>query len=253
MDGRAIALFALLLSASLAAATGLSVVDDSGNRVTMPSPAQSIIALAPHAAELVFAAGAGNRLVGAVEFSDYPAQARDIPRLGSASRLDRERLLALKPDLVVGWASGNRAQDLDWLRGLGIPIFLSEPRRLDQVASNLEAIGQLAGTVPAATRAARAFRQRVTTLAQRYSANPRITVFHQIWDRPLMTVGGAHIINQVLSLCGARNIFAAEPGLTLSVTREAVLAARPRAIFGTGESAERTAWRAWASSLFSHP
>jgi iron complex transport system substrate-binding protein len=230
----------LLLSLPLQAA--VTVQDDAGRTVTLEQPARRIISLAPHVTEQLFAIGAGERIVGAVDYSDYPQQAKAIPRVGGYSRLDLERILALQPDLVVGWQSGNDARQLERLQQLGLAVYLSEPRHLDDIASNMERLGRLSGAEKQARAAAARFRQGIAALRAQHQNVARLRVFYQIWNRPLMTVNGEHLINDVITLCGGGNIFAAIDTLTPTVSEEAVLAANPQVIIASGMAAERPEW-----------
>jgi iron complex transport system substrate-binding protein len=187
-----------------AAAQTISVADDRGRTVTLARPAQRVVTLAPSLAELAFAAGAGGRLVGVARFSDSPPAARGIARIGDAVRVDFERIVALKPDLILAWKSGNSAADVARLEGLGFPAHVSEPGRLADIPRLLRAIGSLAGTGAAADRAARDFEREIGELRKRYAKTPRVRVFYQIWHKPLLTVNGAHLISDVIALCGAR-------------------------------------------------
>jgi iron complex transport system substrate-binding protein len=226
-----------LFVAGAAFAQTVSVVDDRGKRVALAAPAQRIVTLAPSLAELAFAAGAGGRLVGVARFSDFPPAVRGMPQVGDAARVDFERVAALKPDLVLAWKSGNSAADVGRLEGLGYPAYVSEPARLADIPRVLNAIGALAGTLPEAGRAASEFEREIGALRRRYSAAPRVRVFYLIWHRPLLTVNGAHIISDVIALCGGENVFADVSQLTPSVTLEAVIAAKPEAVLG-GASAD---------------
>lgn len=194
------------------------------------------MALSPHLAELVFAAGAGDRLVGVARFSDYPRPARDLPRIGDATHIDFERILALDPDLALAWESGNRKSDIARLESLGLPVFVTEPKALRDIARLLRAIGAIAGTRDAAERAARDFEREIDALRMRYGVAPPVRVFYEIWHLPLLTVNGRHLISGVIELCGGTNVFSNLPSLTPAVSLEAVLAARPQAILG-GSSA----------------
>lgn len=220
-------LLALTAAAWMPAAAALRVQDDLGNTLTLAAPAQRIVSLAPHVTELLYAAGAGARIVAAVAYSDYPAAARALPRVGDAARIDDERLLAVRPDLVIAWASGTPAPELAALRRLGLPLYLSEPRRLDAVGAQLRRFGALAGTAVQAERAARDYERRLAALRTRYAQTPRRTVFYQLALQPLLTVNREHLIDDALAVCGGRNPFAALPSLTPHVAVEAVLAARP--------------------------
>jgi iron complex transport system substrate-binding protein len=231
-----------LAVAASAAHAELRVTDDVGRSVVLPAPARRIVSLAPHVTELLYAAGAGGKLVGAVQYSDYPEAARAVPRVGSFSAVDVEAAVALKPDLVVAWHSGNRAGHYRAFEKLGIPVFVNEPRSLDDIARTLEVLGRLAATTAQADAAAGAFRARRDALAARYAARPAVSVFYQIWDKPLMTVNGQHLISAVMTLCGGRNVFAGLPILAPTVTEEAVLAAAPQAIVASGMGDARPEW-----------
>lgn len=224
----------LLLAATAAIAAPVKLVDDAGRGVVLNLPAARIVALSPHVTELVFAAGAGNRLVGVSSFSDYPAAAKRIPHVGDGGKVDAERLLALRPDLVVGWHSGNSAADIATLERLGIPVFLTEPRRLEDIPRLLETIGKLAGTEQVATQAAEDFRAGVAELKLHYAGRRPVRVFYEIWHEPLITVNGEHLISDVLGLCGGRNVFAGVSSLTPAVAVESVLAEDPEAIIASG-------------------
>jgi len=233
---------ALLLFCAAAHAE-IAVVDDYGNTVRLPAPARRIVSLAPHLAELVFAAGGGTRMVGAVAYSDYPPAARELPRVGSDAHINMEAVLALRPDLIVAWPNAGSARAIDRLGELGLPVFRSEPRELDDVATTIERLGVLAGSVDDATREARAFRARRAQLEKRYAARPKVRVFYQVWDRPLLTVNGAHIISKVIALCGGDNVFAHLPLIAPEIDREAVLRAKPEVML-TSEQGRAPPWLA---------
>lgn len=247
---RAALLLAAVLHAAGAAAAPLLIDDDRGARVTLPAPARRIVALAPSLAEAVYAAGAGHALVGAVRFSDYPPAVRVLPRVGDSARIDAERVMALAPDLVLAWKSGNAPGDIARLESLGYAVYVAEPDRLGDIPRLLRAIGLLAGTSAAAESEARRFEQGVADLRAHYGARTAVPVFYEIWHRPLMTVNGSHLISDVLSLCGGRNVFAGLPVLTPVVSPEAVAAAHPRLILGGGsandEGALAAQWKAEA-------
>ena len=181
-------------------------------------------------------------VVGAVQYSDYPEAARSVARVGSYTAVDMEKVAALKPDLVVAWKSGNRDAHLDKLRALGIPVFINEPRRIEDVARSLVQLGRLAGTEATAETAARDFRTRHGALAARYAARPPVRVFYEIWNRPLMTINGEHLISDVIRLCGGENVFARLPVLAPTIDTEAVLAAAPEVIVASGMGEARPEW-----------
>jgi iron complex transport system substrate-binding protein len=224
---------ALAMSAHAGASAAITVIDDAGRSVTVAAPARRVIALAPHVTELLFAAGGGTQVVGAMNYSDYPPEAKRLPLVGSDAQIDIERVLALKPDLLVVWQSGNTARQLEQLAALGIPVFYSEPRKLEQVATSLQRLGVLMGTSVAAERAAGSFRTAIASLRARYARARPVPVFYQVWDKPIYTLSAGHIVSDVISLCGGRNVFGALATVAPSVSIEAVLQANPEAIFGS--------------------
>jgi len=232
-----------LLAAALPAAS-ITVLDDSGMQVVLPEPARRVVALAPSLTELVFAAGGGDRLVGVDRSSDYPPAARALPRLGDAAGIDLERIVALRADLILGWLSGNKPADIARLHRLSIPVFLSEPRLLDDVPRSLRTIGVLLGSEPVAQAQAIAFERRVAALRGRSEHTRSLSVFVEIWHQPLMTVNGQHLVSDVLRTCGARNIFADLQALAGPVSLEQVLAADPDAIVSaTGFAEDQASWQ----------
>jgi iron complex transport system substrate-binding protein len=239
---------ALLGSAAVAQAD-VSVRDDSGRDVTLHSPARRIVSLAPHVTELLYEIGAGDRLVGATAFSDYPSAASRLPRVGGLSGLDIERIVALKPDLVIAWASGTSQTEFEQLTRVGIPVFRSEPHTLADVATTLERFGRLTGEDDRAQQAATAFRVRVAALRDSYARRSSVRVFYQVWNSPLMTVGGTQVITQVIELCGGTNIFASLTALAPIVDVEAVINADPQLIVTASETNDHAkdlaTWQRW--------
>jgi iron complex transport system substrate-binding protein len=228
--GRLAAVFALAFVLPGAAAAAVSVVDDANRTVTLPAPARRIVSLAPHATEMLFAAGAGAYIVGVSEFSDFPPEAKRIQSVGSGVSLDLERIIQLKPDLVVGWNNGVAATQLAKLEPLGIPIYKSEPYDFPTIALSVERLARLAGTDATGQLAAKNFRARLKKLQDTYQARRPITVFYQIWRSPLMTLNASHLVSSALRLCGGENIFGKLPQLAPTVSEEAVLKADPEAI-----------------------
>jgi len=206
------------------------VLDVDGQAVELPVPARRVISLAPHLTELMFAIGAGDRVVGTVEYADFPAAATRVPRVGDSSLLDLERIVAMKPDLVLVWRHGNSPQQLQRLAALKLPTYASEARTLSDIAGTMRDLGTLTGVSDQAAQRAAAFEAAVSALQARYADRRRIDVFYQIWNQPLITINGEHLISQVLELCGARNVFASARLLAPTVTEEAVLLTNPDAI-----------------------
>lgn len=237
-----ICLILLYARACLPAQAEIALTDVGGARIRLAAPAQRIVSLSPHITELLFAAGAGSRVVGNVEYGDHPPEARGIPKVGAYSRLDLEAIVALRPDLVLGWQSGTSQAAVNRLRAMGVLVFMIETHRIADIAGELERLGRLAGTEAAAGAAAAAFRQRHARLAERYSQRPPVTVFYQIWKQPLMTVNREQMISDAIRLCGGSNVFAQLATLAPTVSVEAVIAANPEAIVASGMDAARPEW-----------
>lgn len=233
---------------SVSRAATAEVVDDTGAVVRLKTPARRIISIAPHATELLFAAGAGAWIVGVSAFSDYPEAAREIPRIGDAERLDFERIVALKPDLVVVWASGNRSSDIERLEEFGLSVFRSEPQSLESIATNIERLGLLVDRADIADAVAATFRQQVEAFGASRRQVRTLRTFFQIWHTPLMTLNGQHLISEVINLCGGENVFAELGPLVPQIDMEAVIARNPEVILSSGSTPDdletlKSMWR----------
>jgi len=228
----------LLASAALHAQ---SVVDDSGRRVVLPALPQRIVTLAPSLTELVFAVGAGSQLVATVDGSDYPRAALQVPRVGDYQRVDVERIVGLKPDLVLVWSSGNTMRELAQLEAAGLRLFHLEPRRLDAVPAALERVGTLLGRADDGRRAAQQMREALANLRAANADLSPVRVFYQVWSRPLLTINDDQIISDVMRLCGGRNVFGALAPLVPEVSTESVVAANPEAILSARETGPEAA------------
>jgi iron complex transport system substrate-binding protein len=244
------ALIAVIALAATRAPAAVSVTDDEGATVAIDVPATRIVSLAPHATELLYAAGAGQRIVGVLAGSDFPPDAASKPKVGDAHLLDMERIIALAPDLVVTWAYSAPAQVAS-LRSRGVPVFITNPTSIEGIAADIERLGALAATLPIATERAQEFRTRRAQLAARGRGGPSIRVFYQVWNEPLYTIGGRHLISEALGVCGGENVFASLSLPAPQVSIEAVLAARPDAIIAGADRGIRPGWldewRRWAA------
>ncbi len=240
-----IAVFWLSTTVHLPGQAAVSVVDDLGRTVALARPAARIVSLSPHATELLYAVGSGARLVGVAAYSDFPPEAQRLPQVGDAHALDLERVLALKPDLVIAWATGGNRAQVARLEQAGLTVFYSEPRRAEDVATNLQRLSLLTGAGPAGEAAAQRVREELAALADAYRDAWPVSLFYEIWHEPLMTLNGQHIVSDLLGRCGARNVFAGLPTLAPAVSLEAVLAAKPDVIVSSaGEQALRD-WQRW--------
>ena len=244
-----------LLAALLAvpAHAAITVRDDDGNAVTVTKPAQRILALAPHITELLFAAGGGEKIVGVVSYSDYPEAAKKIANVGDNRQYDMERIIAMKPDLIVIWMHGSAERQIAMLRQLKVPIYHSDPKKLADIPNNMERLGQLMGTEKVAAPAAAQLRAKLASLTAQYAQRPQVRLFYQVWDKPLYTISGASIISDAMRVCGGQNVFAAMKIVAPVVTPEGVLQENPEAIFATSEKSDADSegglamWRAFPS------
>lgn len=238
-------LFFLFALSGAAAAQTVTLTDDRGRVVTLEQPATRIVSLAPNLTELLFDAGAGEHLVGVVAYSDYPEAAQRVPRVGEAARIDAEQILELKPDLVVAWMTGNNREDYERLERLGLKVYVVELGTIAGIPGKIEDLGRLTGTEATARHAAEDFRARFDTLRRHYAGRQTVSVFYQIWERPLMTINGAHFISDVLRQCGGENVFASLTLLAPTVDLEAVIAADPQVILINDSAGSPDNWRRW--------
>ena len=228
----------------------ISVVDDSGVTIRLSSPAQRIISLAPHTTELLFAAGAGKSIIAVTAWSDYPSQAKNIPSVGSATELDVERIIKLQPDLVVAWKNGNKPRQIAHLRKFGIQVFESEPKTLDEIANSIKKLSMLAGTEKIGEQQALAFQQKIQVLKNKYQHAEEVRYFYQIWQKPLMTLNGEHLISQALKICGGKNIFSELAPTAPTVNSESVIQKNPEVIFMSSEEKNATSlWQGFPNMI----
>ena len=243
---------AVMLGWMLLAPPGLAapicVVDDLEVEVCLDQPAKRIATLSPGATELAFAAGAGDKVVAVVNYSDYPEAALKLPLVGNHTRIDLEALLALKPDLVITWRTGNPPAQMEMLRTLGLPMFAIEPRTFEGVSKVIEQLSTLAGTEQEGFAEAERFRKGIAEIAEQYRDAEPVPVFYQVWQTPLMTINDDHLIGKVVQLCGGVNVFGDMPRLVPRISAEVVLEADPHAIItGSVEGIEDNQLDRWKS------
>ncbi|TYC55389.1 cobalamin-binding protein [Marinobacter sp. BW6] len=234
-----------LLAPSLAQAQGPCAHDALNQKVCVADPAQRVVSLSPGATELLFSAGASAKVVAVSAWSDYPAEAADLPQVGDSNRLDLEAIVSLAPDLVVAWVDGNSRSQLERLSDLGIPVFWLAPRTFDDIAMAVSDLALLTGSPDLGNERAEAFRAEMATLKAQYADARPVKVFYQIWDQPLMTVNREELISKAITLCGGVNVFGELPRLVPRISREAVLEANPEAIITAGSSDDRQWLEAW--------
>jgi len=220
----------------------INVVDDTGRNVTLSRTAQRIISMAPNLTELLFHIGAGSQTVGVVEYSDFPEEVQGIPAIGTSSQFDIEAILALQPDLLVAWYSGNPAEDLTKLEDLGLVIFRSEPRTLNDVASLMKRLGKLAGHIETGEQLASDFLASTDSIRDDYQRRTNLQVFYQIWSDPIYTLNGDHLISRLIENCGGTNIFYALETLAPVVSTESVIQRNPDVIIAGGYGGLTPKW-----------
>jgi iron complex transport system substrate-binding protein len=231
-------------SAAVPAGTAATVTlyDDTGQRVAVPNSPQRIISLAPGATEMLFAAGAGARVIATVDFADEPPAAKHVPRIGDVTSVDMERLVALHPDVVVVWPGGGNPAQIEKIALLGIPVYRQQVNRLADLPVSLRRLGVLAGEPVVADRAAQDLEGHLARLARDYGGGQHPTVLLEVWNRPLYTVGGTHLMSDALSLCGARNVFGDLRDLGPVINTEAVIARNPDIIVAAAPPGEAASW-----------
>lgn len=218
------------------------VIDDKGHQLCLDKAATRVAALSPGATELIYAAGAGDKVVAVVSYSDYPPEAKQVTSVGSHTRLDLERLLSLKPDLILAWVTGNPSEQIATLERLGLNVFYVEPHNFEDIASSIERMAHLAGTESVGDDTAKRFRDGIEALREQYQSKSPVRTFYQVWDDPIMTMNGEHYISKVVSLCGGVNVFADSPRLIPRLNQEAVLIKNPEAIVAGGMGERNAKW-----------
>jgi iron complex transport system substrate-binding protein len=241
------ALWLTLALATVSSKAAVEAVDDLGQRVRLERPASRIISFAPHLTELLFAVGAGEKIVGVVKHSDYPERAKRIPEIGTNRAADLERIVSLQPDLIVAWFHASSMKQLDRLRSTGIPVYYSNPQTLQAIGREGNRLARLVGTEGEAARWAEQFRKRHARLISLYSERSKLKVFYQMWGNPLYTLNREHFVSDLLAICAATNVFGSLPVVAPVVSTEAVLRANPQAIIGTIPPADlKSQWEPWA-------
>ena len=218
------------------------LTDDTGQRVSLPHAARRIISLAPGATEMLFAVGAGGQLVATVEYSDEPPAAKQVPRIGDVTAVDIERLVAMHPDLVVVWPGGGNPAQIEKIAQLGIPIYRQQVNRFADLPVSLRRLGALTSDRSVADRAARSLDESLARLAHEYGGGKHPTVLLEVWNRPIYTVGGTHLMSDALTLCGVRNVFGDLKELGPVVSTEAVIARNPDIIVAAAPPGEGASW-----------
>ncbi|WDG47680.1 cobalamin-binding protein [Pseudomonas chlororaphis] len=205
---------------------------------------ERVVSLAPSLSEIVVELDSADLLVGVLDAGERPPQLHNLPSVGRYGQLDMERLLSLKPDLLLLWPGSVGPAQREQLSRLGIPTLVAEPHSLDQLITQIETIAARLGRPQRGLERAHTLRQQLANLRQRYARSAPLAVFYQVWDQPLYTVGGGQIISDALSVCGARNVFADLPLPAPQVSVEAVLQRNPEVILASTQ-AQLDAWKVW--------
>jgi len=232
----------LLLASADIFAESIRIRDYNNHIIALDKPVKRIVALAPHIVENIFSAGAGDYLVGAVDYCDYPEAAKEVTRVGAISSHSLEAIINLQPDLVVAWDSGHGGQVIPKLRSLGIPVYASNPQKLEDVARSIRDFGQLAGTSDQANRAAEQYMRRLARLKSENQHKKLLSVLYQVWNTPLLTLNDSHIISDLINLCSGRNVYGDLTVAAPKISLESVLTRDPDVIVASGMGQERPDW-----------
>lgn len=222
----------LILSLVSFSVHAITVLDDTKQTVFLDKPATRIISMSPFITEFLFEVGAGSKIVGITKYSDYPEEAKQIELVGDYRQVDVERIIALKPDLVVAWKSGYPTSQVKLLQEKGIPVFFSDPKTLEDIAQNYRHLSQLVGTDSLGEKKADAFEKALFKLKKTYEGKRKLSVFFQVSERPLYTLNGKHIVSEAMKICGAQNSFSDLKTLAPQISIEAVLERNPDVIIG---------------------
>ena len=220
----------------------ITVTDFTGATVSLKKPAQRIIALAPHIVENVYTAGAGNKLVGAVAYSDFPEQAKLLPRVGGYSNINIEKILELKPELIIAWKSAISEANILTIKSLGFPIYIDQPDTLSDLSKSIKDIGMLTGHTEQATHAANKYLVDLEKTKKKYQLQAKVRTFYQVWNQPLRTITGKHIISDAIKICGGVNVYADEKTVSPIINIESLLKRNPQAIIASGLSDKPPEW-----------
>jgi len=216
---------------------------------TVIKPAKRIIALSPHAVEMLFAIGAGDRIIATIDYADYPAEALKIPRVGNFSGIQIEKIIALQPDLIIAWKSGNKTADLDKIQSLGFTVFYSHPKNIPGIISELNKIGELTGLQAKARMAANEIQQKYQEIIDTYSNKKPVKVFYQLWHDPLRTIGSDNWNESLIKDCNGHNLFHDINTPYPVVSLENVIAKNPQVIIvphhSGSDAINKEIWTKW--------
>jgi iron complex transport system substrate-binding protein len=233
-------LVALLAAAQVMAQ--ILVRDDMDRPLNFRGKAQRIVTLAPFLTELVFAAGAGDRLVGVSDYSEYPPEAKKLAVVPTGAAFSMEKMALLKPDLVLAWRDGIRREDIERLTFYGATVFVAQARRLEDVPRLLKMIALLTGND--VTAAVDQYERKLANLRRENAAKPLVYAFMEIWNEPLTTISGTHFMSEALEICHAQNVFKERAGVAPAVTWDELYERNPYVIIGAGSASNAAEFRA---------
>ena len=233
---------------------GLSLKDDLGRLIDVDEPPKTVVSLSPHLTELLFDLGAGHTVVGTVDFSDYPNSAKSIPRIGDASALNLERIIQMKPDLVIAWLSGGSFQSVERLIGLGLKVYVNEIRTPRDIASSAEKLGVLVGQKKRGLELSFKFSEKIIGIQESSIEIRAPSVFFQLGEEDLFTFSGQHFLGKAIEICGAKNVFSNASMPVPQVSFESVLKKNPDLIIFSGKSSDTltTARKKWQEIGWGH-
>ncbi|ELI6430006.1 vitamin B12 ABC transporter substrate-binding protein BtuF [Vibrio harveyi] len=213
-------------------------------------PVQRVISLAPHATEIAYAAGLGDKLIAVSEMSDYPEQAKDLEKVSNYQGIKLERIIALQPDLVIAWPAGNPAKELDKLKQFGIPIYYSTTGTLEDIAKNIEQLSRYSEKPEVGQKAAEDFRAQLEALKEKYNTEDKVSYFYQLSEKPIITVAGKNWPSEVFTFCGGKNIFAKGSAPYPQVSIEQVITRQPEVLFTSRHAMSNDGmWAEWKSDI----
>ncbi len=206
------------------------VVDEAGRTITLAAKIDRIVSLAPNLTEIVYAVGAGDRLVGNTDYCDYPAEAKRIAKIGDTMHPSVERIIALKPQIVLVSTASQLEAFTKQLDQQSIAVYVTNPGSLDEILNSITVLGEMFGTSAEANRVADNLRKRSDAVAKAISGATPVRVFYQVADEPLYTIGREAYLTDLVKRAGGISVTADVPDAFPRYSDEAALSAKPEAI-----------------------
>jgi iron complex transport system substrate-binding protein len=212
------------------AAATQQIIDAAGRNVTLPTRVDRVITLAPNLTEIVFAIGAGDRVVGNTTYCDYPAEAQNVAKVGDTLHPSLERIIALRPQVVLVSTSSQLEVFTQQLQSQNIAVFVTDPHDLDGVFKSIEQIGMILHHEQQAQALVQRLRDRTNAVEQAVKQTKPVRVFYQVSGEPLYTIGRDSFITDLMRRAGGLSVTAEIPGAWPKFSNESALAAKPDAI-----------------------